>query len=176
MVERLEAGSASQSPTHADVPSLGRRLNMHDAPGRTVHRSPGFPGRVAAPTLTLPMTNSPDPRVYFAAERTLLAWLRTGLTIMGFGFVVARFGLFLRLVSLQHLPGEVAGHGVSPVLGAALVMLGALATAYGGVAFSRHSRRLPPHDLPTTGAAVIPLLLTAALVVAGLVLVWVLLR
>ncbi len=44
------------------------------------------------------MPDSPekDPRVYFAAERTLLAWVRTGLAMMGFGFVVARFGLFLR--------------------------------------------------------------------------------
>ena len=37
-----------------------------------------------------------DPRVYFAAERTLLAWIRTGLAMMGFGFVVAR------LVPLPH--------------------------------------------------------------------------
>jgi uncharacterized membrane protein YidH (DUF202 family) len=36
------------------------------------------------------------PRVYLAVERTLLAWIRTGLDMMGFGFVVARFGLFLR--------------------------------------------------------------------------------
>ncbi|HAB15828.1 MAG TPA: hypothetical protein DCE44_05190, partial [Verrucomicrobiales bacterium] len=43
-----------------------------------------------------------DPRVFFAAERTLLAWIRTGLTIMGFGFVVARFGLFLRLFVAQR--------------------------------------------------------------------------
>ncbi len=35
-----------------------------------------------------------DPRVYFAAERTLPPWVRTGLAMMGFGFVVARFGLF----------------------------------------------------------------------------------
>jgi putative membrane protein len=32
---------------------------------------------------------------YLAAERTFLAWIRTGLALMGFGFVVARFGLFL---------------------------------------------------------------------------------
>ena len=44
-----------------------------------------------------------DPRVYFAAERTLLAWVRTGLALMGFGFVVARFGLFLR--ELAAVPG-----------------------------------------------------------------------
>ena len=36
---------------------------------------------------------------YLAAERTLLAWIRTGLALMGFGFVVARFGLFLEMCS-----------------------------------------------------------------------------
>ena len=33
--------------------------------------------------------SEPDPRVFFAAERTFLAWIRTGLALMGFGFVVA---------------------------------------------------------------------------------------
>jgi putative membrane protein len=45
--------------------------------------------------------SEPDPRIFFAAERTLLAWLRTGLTVMALGFVVARVGLFLRLSSQQ---------------------------------------------------------------------------
>ena len=38
------------------------------------------------------------PSDYLAAERTFLAWIRTGLALMGFGFVVARFGLFLRML------------------------------------------------------------------------------
>ena len=67
-----------------------------------------------------------DPRVYFAAERTMLAWLRTGIAVMAFGFVVARFGLFLRLLRAQG--GADVGHGVSPYLGAALVGLGIVAT------------------------------------------------
>ena len=54
------------------------------------------------------MANDPqdDPRIYFAAERTLLAWLRTGLGLMGVGFAVARFGLFLRLLDRRHHEGE----------------------------------------------------------------------
>ena len=37
-----------------------------------------------------------DPRVYLAAERTFLAWIRTSVSLMGFGFLIARFALFLR--------------------------------------------------------------------------------
>jgi hypothetical protein len=46
---------------------------------------------------------STDPRIYMAAERTFLAWIRTGIAFMGFGFVVARFGLFLREIALSKL-------------------------------------------------------------------------
>lgn len=118
----------------------------------------------------------PDPRVYFAAERTLLAWLRTGLTIMAFGFVVARFGLFLRLLRLQDASATPPGQGLSPYLGAGLVLLGVFATAFGGTRFRRYCHQLPPEDLPSPRAALAPLALVAALVLAGLVLTWVLVR
>jgi putative membrane protein len=74
------------------------------------------------------MANQPvdDPRVYFAAERTLLAWLRTGLGLMGVGFAVARFGLFLR--EIQAAESHAAAHstGLSEWSGVGLVALGVM--------------------------------------------------
>lgn len=115
-----------------------------------------------------------DPRVYFAAERTFLAWLRTGITVMAFGFVVARFGLFLRLLRAeQGVP--VAGSGVSPYLGAMLVVLGAVATAAGTRRYQDFCRRLGRSELPSPHAEVLPLVLGWSLVVLGAMLVAVLL-
>jgi inner membrane protein YidH len=67
-----------------------------------------------------------DPRVYFAAERTFLAWIRTGLGLMGIGFAVSRFGLFLRELSASdpHLANHTTG--VSLWSGVALVVLGVI--------------------------------------------------
>ena len=67
-----------------------------------------------------------DPRVYFAAERTFLAWIRTGLGLMGIGFAVSRFGLFLRQLSAteSHPPSHATG--LSLWSGVALVTLGVI--------------------------------------------------
>jgi uncharacterized protein (DUF302 family)/uncharacterized membrane protein YidH (DUF202 family) len=63
---------------------------------------------------------------YLAAERTLLAWVRTGLALMGFGFVVARFGLFLQqLAAVEHTPTE-RSYGLSLWFGTALIAAGVI--------------------------------------------------
>jgi putative membrane protein len=58
---------------------------------------------------------------YLAAERTLLAWTRTGLAMMGFGFVVARFGLFLRTMQVVEPNFPVLLTGLSSWFGTALI-------------------------------------------------------
>jgi putative membrane protein len=72
------------------------------------------------------MANAPedDPRIYFAAERTLLAWLRTGLGLMGVGFAVARFGLFLREMQATQSHAPAHATGLSLWSGVGLVALG----------------------------------------------------
>jgi uncharacterized protein (DUF302 family)/uncharacterized membrane protein YidH (DUF202 family) len=67
---------------------------------------------------------TPGPADYLAAERTFLAWIRTGLALMGLGFVLARFGLFLQAMQLgnSHLPAR--PYGPSFWFGTALILLG----------------------------------------------------
>ena len=85
-----------------------------------------------------------DPRVYFAAERTILAWIRTGLTLMGFGFVVARFGLFLTLLhQAQSQP-----HFFAIAVGVALILLGVLSVAASAIQHKRFVATLSRAQLP----------------------------
>jgi putative membrane protein len=65
-----------------------------------------------------------DLRDYLAEERTFLAWIRTSLTLMGFGFVVARFGLFLQALQVTRGDPAAQGHGFSPWVGTAFIAVG----------------------------------------------------
>ena len=87
-----------------------------------------------------------DPATEMAAERTMLAWIRTGLALMGFGFVVAKFGLFLqKLAEIKNIHMKVqAKQSASVWIGIALVLLGvavniAAATRFAGLIRRLHS-------------------------------------
>lgn len=82
-----------------------------------------------------------DPRVYFAAERTLLAWIRTGLALMGFGFVVARFGLFLRELAFARGQEMSDTGGGSLWAGTVLVLVGVLVNVYAAISHARFAAR-----------------------------------
>ena len=67
-----------------------------------------------------------DPRVYFAAERTFLACIRTGLGLMGIGFAVSRFGLFLRQLTIAETHVTPRTPALSLWSGITLVTLGVI--------------------------------------------------
>src|SRR3984957_16647956 len=69
---------------------------------------------------------------YLAAERTLLAWIRTGLALMGFGFVVARFGLFLQQLQFAQRVSPAQPYGLSLWFGTALIAAGVAVNLFSG--------------------------------------------
>lgn len=113
-----------------------------------------------------------DPRIFFAAERTLLAWVRSGLTVMAFGFVVARFGLILGLLPISNPSADVMLHfnWISSTLGIGLVVLGA-AVILGALYNHRlYIRALPSEDIPQLVMPWLTSFLSVALAFVGFLL------
>src|SRR5208283_2288821 len=105
---------------------------------------------------------------YLAAERTLLAWIRTGLALMGFGFVVARFGLFLQQVQvIEHEP-VAPSHGLSLWFGCALIAVGVIMNLYSSWHHARLVRQLDRGDLTHSRPSTLPILLALFLALVGL--------
>ena len=92
------------------------------------------------------MSELNDPRVLFAAERTLLAWTRTSLIFMAFGFVIERFGLFVHM--LLQGKGEVLQRSASFWIGLLFIALGALSAIAAIGQFRKVVMTLKPIEIP----------------------------
>jgi len=117
------------------------------------------------------MTTS-DPRIFFAAERTLLAWVRSGITVMALGFVVAKFGMILTLLSASSftLRQLHQNNGLSNVFGITLVIIGATITLGAQLNHHLYVKTLPPEDVPKLAIKWLASLLTFSIVFVGVLL------
>ena len=113
-------------------------------------------------------------RVHMANERTFLAWIRTSIGIMAFGFVVEKFALFIKQMSLilgnanieNALP---PAHAYSAIVGIFLVGLG---TLMGLLAFVRYKKVERQIDEDTyQPSSILDILLTISVLAVGIFLV-----
>ena len=106
-----------------------------------------------------------SPSDYLAAERTFLAWIRTGLALMGFGFVVARFGLFLQALQIGQPNLQLRPYGLSFWFGTSLIVLGVIVnvvSAWSHIRLVQELRRGgTAYDRPSSLAIVVAVILAA---------------
>ena len=92
------------------------------------------------------MSNNPDPRIFFAAERTLLAWNRTSLSLIAFGFLIERSGLLMVLL----IPERITPMAVQFTLwtGLGFMILGVFSAIFSAKQYSELLLQLSPSDIP----------------------------
>ena len=109
-----------------------------------------------------------------ANERTFLAWIRTAIAVMAFGFLVAKFNLFLeiaaRSLAVGGRPVRLPGVGFGNLAGIALIVAGTVMVAVAAIRFVQTGRAI---DSPQPGAsgARIDLALAVLMVVLGIAMV-----
>jgi putative membrane protein len=91
------------------------------------------------PDMDAPIRTKPvaDLRDYLAEERSFLAWIRTGIALMGFGFLVAHFGIFADEPFKTQRAYGVPPHEFSLWFGTALIAIGVIVNLFSAQRYMR---------------------------------------
>ena len=115
-----------------------------------------------------PERGGTETREHLANERTLLSWVRTGVSLISLGLVVERAGALAKAANLQV--GSTSG---SDFFGLALAMLGALTLILGTAQFLRNRRSISAGDFKSS-VAVYLIIVAGSLAFAGAFAIYVL--
>ena len=108
---------------------------------------------------------------HLANERTFLAWIRTGIGIMAFGFVVVKFTLFVKQLSIVlQKPLPAPSHGYSTAIGIFLVAFGCLMNLMAFIRYRIIDKQIKDADYKPNN--VLTTVLVAFILLAGISLVW----
>lgn len=104
-----------------------------------------------------------------ANERTFLAWVRTAIAIMAFGFLVEKFDLFLELAapSLAGRTVSIPGQRFGNVAGLSLIVLGIVMVALAAARFLSTAKNIDSAELQPGAGPRIDLTLAGLLVLLG---------
>jgi len=89
-----------------------------------------------------------------ANERTFLAWVRTAIAVMAFGFVIERFDLFLQVAMPQLTQRQLSAHGqtFANIAGLAFIAIGVAMIVIAGVRFAKTAKDIESEtDVPSSG-------------------------
>lgn len=108
---------------------------------------------------------------HLANERTFLAWLRTSIALMGFGFVVVKFSLFVKQLSLMLTDKAIVPvKGFSAYIGISLVIIGAATALIGFIRYRQIRKQLINQNFAPSFNLL--LLLTVAVLIVSAMLIW----
>ncbi len=111
-----------------------------------------------------------SPADHLANERTFLAWIRNSIALMGFGFVIVKFALFIRQITIAlGQEAVVQGKGYSAIIGVLMVALGAIITTLTFLRYRNIEKQLSTNSyFPSQWLSV---LVTLTIVIGSILLV-----
>jgi putative membrane protein len=107
-----------------------------------------------------------------ANERTFLAWVRTAIAIMAFGFLVQKFDLFLRIAASSRAARPLAAGSqiVGDIAGLLLIVLGGVMMALAAVRFRKTTLEIDAKEVRPGPGALLDITLVALLLLLGAIL------
>ena len=112
-------------------------------------------------------------REHLANERTFLAWIRTSIALMGFGFVIVKFSLFLKQLSLLLETRGLPSKGYSSIVGVVMVAIGVVITILAFIQYKRNEKQLKNNYF--VPSSMLTLFVTLIIITGGIFMIFYLL-